>query len=365
MENVHVCILMVLIIVVTLYVLSCIHTSKVIEYPPIIGGHTIKIQISGNVNPSISIPFKIGKYESVFILDTGYAGAPVLNTKILDIPFDGNIDMYLSKLSNVACSNEDANRKLDGFKTHNKCIDYTSGCVLRLMGIGETSEKASDMLLCSPILMKTENESSYVNVKQKLGIAEADVLMTNHELNSPHILTLDYLMHLSPCMICPRQGKMHLGMGSLEFVSERAQCEHVSSETIGGAYVCTLNVDGVPVRCTVDTGASMTICIGKSVFDKMSRYKKTDEHIQQIGINSEVICSNIILSDISFCGKSFSEVPVFVNDQEVEETDGYVGLGLLKCFDLLVTPIALFAKYNGGVISSLESYTNVRHSGDC
>lgn len=354
-------------IVITLFVCSRTHTSRIIKFPRIwTGNNVIKIQISGKVNPSIAIPFRVGNYQSVFILDTGYAGAPVLNTKILDVKFDGDdIDSYLERISHVTCSNEAANRKLDNFKTSNSCIDYTSGCVLRLMGIGETSEKASDMLLCPHIAMKSASSSEYLNVKKNVGITEADVLMTNHELNSPHILTLDYLRHLAPCVLHLRQNRMSLAMGNAEFVYERAQSHHISSETIGGAYVCALEINGVTIRCTVDTGASTTVCIGSSVLRRIKNYNQTEEHIEQIGINSEVICSEIVLANVKFCTGSFLDVPVFVNQQEVEETDGYVGLGFLQAFDLLITPVSLFAKYNGAAIASLKSYEHVRRRGLC
>ena len=62
---------------------------------------------------------------------------------------------------------------------------------------------------------------------------------------------------------------------------------------------------------------------------------------------------------------SFRDLPVFVNQQNVEETDGYVGLGFLKAFNLLVTPMSLFAQSNGASVASLESYSKVSRQGKC
>ena len=365
--NVRVILICVCLAVVAMYICVRAHTSDVIDNPPLISSKNIvSLSISGHVNPSIIVPFKIGSYKSVFMLDTGYAGAPVLNTKILHIKMDENdIDSYLVKVSEARASNDVAYRNMQAFKSKNKCIDYTSGCVLRLMGIGETSEKASDMLLCPHIAMKSAASSGYLNVKKNVGIPQADVLMTNHELNSPHILTLDYLRHVAPCMLYLKSGFMTLAMGSTEFLYERAQCTHISSETIGGAYVCSINISGVNVRCTVDTGASTTICVGAPVLKRLQNYKMTNEHIEQVGINAEVICSDIVRCDVEFANMSFHDLPVFVNQQNVEETDGYVGLGFLKAFNLLVTPMSLFAQFNGAPVASLDSYDNVRRQGTC
>lgn len=365
MESWHLVVVCLCAVLIALYTCARVHTSSVIDTPILKGKNVVALTISGKINPSIIIPFTIGKYTSLFMLDTGYAGAPVLNTKILDIALDGDIDAYLTKISEVRCSNESANRKMDFFKTNNKCIDYTSGCVLRLMGIGATSEKASDMLLCPPITMKSASENGHVNVKRSVGLAEADVLMTNHELNSPHILTLDYLRHMAPCLLCLRDGYMSLAMGTTEFLYERAQCSLISSETVGGAYVCTIDIAGVNVHCTVDTGASTTICIGESALRQMKGVERTNAHIEQVGINAEVVCSDIVHCSVRFCKNSFPSVPIFVNQQNIEETDGYVGLGFLKAFDLLVTPFSLFARYNGTPVASLESYNAVRRQGSC
>tara|TARA_B100000787_G_scaffold112077_1_gene83451 strand:+ start:4046 stop:5104 length:1059 start_codon:yes stop_codon:yes gene_type:complete len=350
----------------SMYICARAQTSHILDSTPLLKSRNVVVlTISGKINPSIIIPFTIGNYKSLFMLDTGYAGAPVLNTKILDIHFEGNIDAYLTKISQVTCSNECANRKMDRFKTSNKCIDYTSGCVLRLMGIGATSEKASDMLLCPHIAMKCASSNEYLNVKKNVNITQADVLMTNHELTSPHILTLDYLRHLAPCMLYLKDGYMSLAMGTTEFLYERAQCSHVSSETVGGAYVCMVHIAGVDVRCTVDTGASTTICVGQSTMRRMKGVNTTGAHIEQVGINSEVVCSDIVRCNVHFCNKSFADVPIFVNQQNIEETDGYVGLGFLKAFNLLITPLSLFAQYNGAPIASLDSYSDVSREGTC
>jgi len=73
--------------------------------------------------------------------------------------------------------------------------------------------------------------------------------MTNHEMSSPHILTLDYLMHQAPCLISPSRGVLRLGLGSVEFLAEAARHRSVSHVLHGGAFVCVVRLDGVPFRC--------------------------------------------------------------------------------------------------------------------
>ena len=43
----------------------------------------IELHLQGGNNPCIMVKFRIKGYHSVFLIDTGFAGAPVLNTSLL------------------------------------------------------------------------------------------------------------------------------------------------------------------------------------------------------------------------------------------------------------------------------------------
>ena len=45
---------------------------------------------------------------------------------------------------------ESRRRSLRGFLEACNCRSFTSGCTMRLMGIGTTTEARADMLLCPP-----------------------------------------------------------------------------------------------------------------------------------------------------------------------------------------------------------------------
>jgi len=56
---------------------------------------------------------------------------------------------------------------------------------------------------------------------------------------------------------------------------------------------------------------------------------------------------------------------VFANATGVGATDGYIGLGLLRAFDLLMTPRELFATPNGDKPSGLADYATAVRLGTC
>jgi hypothetical protein len=53
------------------------------------------------------------------------------------------------------------------------------------------------------------------------------------------------------------------------------------------------------------------------------------------------------------------------NSHDVEDTDGYLGLGLLCAFDLLVTPGELLARYNQAQPLGVAQYAGVLRAGGC
>ena len=326
----------------------------------------IAVKIVGESNPCLIVQFKIGNYHSVFLIDTGFAGAPVLNSSLLthargeDIDCDSAMKYAISKKPSEKLAYEN----LQSFLRSNKCTEYTSGCTLRLMGIGSTEEKASDMLMCSSIMLKNTS-GNYVDCKELVNLPSADVFMTNNKMQSPHILTLDYLLHVSPCHLDFISGVLTIGLGVPDLLYHRSNSVFCTDEFSGGSYVGNINIAGATVRCTIDTGASITVSVSKSMLRKMKGYHTTGKSIQQMGINGEIICSDIILADITFCKRKLSDVVVFVNSNEVEDTDGYIGIGLLKAFNLLMTPESLFCHYNGSRVADTHNFSSVISNKSC
>lgn len=323
------------------------------------------VHLAGHVNPCIAVPFRVGAYESLFVLDTGYAGAPVLNARMLHLSSNTDIEATLQRLAGAPGSASHAQAALTRFVHANQCAEYTSGCVLRLMGIGITAERASDMLLCPPLELRSA-DGGYFSVKRVLGVPQADVLVTNHEMSSPHILTLDYLIHLAPCLLAPARGVLRLAMPGSEYLYHRATAQLLADEVDGGAFMCRVAVGGVVLRCTVDTGAAATVCVAAAVADSLAlRPLAPPRHMRQVGINGELVCSELRLGTVTLAGHTFADVPIFVNDGDSGGTDGYVGLGMLRAFELLVSPQALHARRSSLPPQSLEAFEHVLHAGAC
>ena len=68
--------------------------------------------------------------------------------------------------------------------------------------------------------------------------------------------------------------------------------------------------------------------------------------MQQIGVNGERVCSTQVLASVELAGELARDVPVLVNDMNLDGEDGYVGICFLRHFDLCVTPRELFARRN-------------------
>lgn len=370
---VHVLIVSLLVVLAAVHLAATFHRAsgrsiRPLRLLPTPGGAVrLQMKLTSGHSPVLALPFRIHGYESVFILDTGYAGAPVLNARLLHLPGNQCVDEALRHISEVDTSRQASYRQLLRFAEKNHCIDYTSGCLQRLMGIGASSESSSDMLMCPGIeLVRHGGGGGYTCPKAVTPLPLADVVMTNHEMASPHILTLDYLMHLSPCLISMSREVLQVAMSAVEFGVHRARSTSMATQLSGGAFVCTVEVDGHPFRCTVDTGAGTTVCIGRSGSERLRARSQPNHHLQQVGIHSEQICSDVVRSGtVRVAGSQFRNLPVFLNSMETDVTDGYVGLGLLRAFDMLVTPTELFARRNGRDAYGMREYSAVLRPGPC
>ena len=188
--------------------------------------------------------------------------------------------------------------------------------------------------------------------------------MTNDGMQSPHILTIDYLIHISPVILDFDRKIMKYGLGMIDLVPLQLAYTKCTSDFSGGAFAAMVTVGGVPIRCTVDTGASITISVSKSKKENM-KCKSLNKTLRQTGINGENICSDIYEADVHFCNSTLPGSIVFVNSNEVEDTDGYIGIGLLKCFNMLIHEDSLFCKRNRQTPSAMKDYENVCHTGMC
>ena len=94
------------------------------------------------------------------MIDTGYAGPPVLSACYLAVndPTQDDVDQRFRKITqrlDAGVTTDRQHRAIDEFINARGCLAYTSGCTMRLMGIGSTQEQQADMLMCDMLEMRT------------------------------------------------------------------------------------------------------------------------------------------------------------------------------------------------------------------
>ena len=92
-------------------------------------------------------------------------------------------------------------------------------------------------------------------------------------------------------------------------------------------------------RFVVDTGASSTLSCSKLIASKIRACTRAHKVVTQVGVHKERICSDMVLADVRIGGlEPLPQVPILINDAEVEGSDGYVGIAVLKYFDIWIEP---------------------------
>jgi len=308
------------------------------------------------------------KYNTLFMLDTGYAGPPVLSSSYLHIQHKCSYGSVLQryrkslKLIRKGISEDDRNNSINKLIMDGKCQSFTSGCTMKLVGIGSVVEQQADMLLC-PMISFKNSFGFYVKTKNSQKV-DADVLVSNPLPTSVNILTCDYLMHSLPVLIDMKNELLTLNMTNLHLLSEEGTFIHIPLKTIGGAPVIPIVLGGVELEVTVDTGAPGPVCLGKNSASKLEKCwkSKNSKKILQKGVNGEKICSDIYYSSLTISNIHFDSVGVFSNNKNVEDVDGYIGLGVLRSLNLLFLPNSIGIKKSG--LDPRQSF-NFASNGDC
>ena len=209
----------------------------------------------------------------LFMIDTGYAGPPVLSTSYLSVAVDGGpvskwvppaTRMRVVKAQLRSGVGADAQqRAIQHFLDRSGCVSYTSGCTMRLMSIGTVVEQQADMLLCASLQLR-RMDGTFASPLKQVGNAEAGVFVTSPLPTSVHILTCDYLLQSAPLCLRFGKGEIEMHLSPLETALQRQRSWMQPAVTSGGAFVVRLRIGGTGVRCTVDTGAPGPICLGPS-----------------------------------------------------------------------------------------------------
>ena len=325
--------------------------------------HVFKLRILTSDNhDSIILHARLNNKQTLFLLDTGYAGPPVLSTTFLATE-QHDYKQALKQMTEI--TDDDRNRALRHFLNHSGCFVYTSGCTMKLMGIGTTTEQQADMVLCQ--MLQFETMSGHYVAPKRASTAHADIFVTHNLPSSVHILTSDFLMHSAPVFLSISKKCMEMNIHPARFLMLSQRFVQQPLQLSGGSLVVSVEVAGQTMNCTVDTGASGPICLGKDAADRINTctFPKERRRLGQSGVNGEHICSELVSASVKFCGKTFEDAAILVNDMSVQQVDGYIGLGFLRAFDMLISSKGIAFAYTKIPLKSIDDYIDATIVGKC
>lgn len=320
------------------------------------------------INEVLVLKTKLSNDNVLFMLDTGYAGPPVLSRSYIAIKNRNTksiVEEYKDVMNKMESVSEDEeHRAVNDYIVNNGCLPYTSGCTMKLMGIGSVEEKQADMLMC-PMLQIQTNLGVYTSPKKSTK-THADVFVTNSLKASLHILTCDFLLHNSPCLISHENQTLNLSMSLPQYILHKQSFHMFSAKFSGGSFVMTIFIENEPLRFTVDTGAPGPINIGASSAKKLKKCRAPHGRkvLKQQGVNGEVVCSELVELQVNFCNQDF-KVPCFINNLPTDHVDGYVGLGFLRAFDILISVDEIGFSKNNLSFKTIEDYSKIASNGTC
>lgn len=334
---------------------------------------TLHLYAADAINESLLVETRLCQRPAVFLVDTGYAGPPVLSASYLvtgdagrrDDSFGARYAATVRRLEEGRGASEiEQHRAVARFlREQTACKAFTSGCTMRLMSIGATQEQQADMMLC-PLLEMKMPDGAY-RAPRGGGVA-AEVFVTNPLPTSVHILTCDYLVHISPVLLDVRRGRLCAHLDAVHAMAHRLKAVMYPMELSGGAFLVPVRLGGEPFRLTVDTGAPGPVSLGASAAARLTACRARQTAIAQEGVNGEEICSEVVLARLEFAHREFEDVPVFVNDREVGDVDGYMGMGVLRAFNILITSSdGIGFAANGLPLRSAEDYAPAFNASRC
>lgn len=307
-------------------------------------------------NESLILDASISGRRTLFMVDTAYAGAPVVSESFTAVQHRCQWGSVASRYKtcmnliqrsvgpderNVSVHNE--------FLRNYRCRSFTSGCTMRLMGIGETVENQADMLLCPAIRFDRRTSDG--------DPIQADVLVSNPLPGSVNILTIDYLLHRSPCILLPAQQRIHLRAPASQSALLRPSFQFHAVRIVGGAYSVTFDIGGAAFDMVVDTGAATTVSISSAAIGRLTAClhdPKRPRSLVQVGVNGERICSDLISARVRLGRIDFGVVDVLANTSPVQGADGYVGMGLLRALDLWFETSRMGSRASGLPVRTLN-----------
>lgn len=287
----------------------------------------LRLAVDDAGNESLVVQLRGGVYgrRSAYLVDTAFSGAPVVSlsyaahlksTPSLRHMAPREQHRRVARLPKPREEQMDAALRELIVKSRSRV--FTSGCTMRLASIGEITESHSDMILAGAL--RTGG----------LMMRGGDVFVTNELAGSVNVLTSDFLYHRAPVLVAPAKGKIVFRAAAWRRYGFRIE----RTTLVAGAPSVAVVVGGVSRQLILDTGASSCVCLNPGIrFHGLP----SDQKVVQRGVNGERVCGAVSVADVEIAGFRLPSVQVVQNTAALPHADGYVGLGVLRAFDLLVS----------------------------
>lgn len=325
--------------------------------------------------------------DSFYLIDTGYAGPPVLNTDYLEAmsrsahlrPRVGRGEgptarrdaalLTMRELRSAASLHAPRGKDegtLQRYMTATSSIDFTAGCRVRLMGISATTERHSDLILSDELLFLAP-EGHFASPRSNTDLPRGEVFVTNRIASTPHILTADYIRHHAPCCLQISRSKVEWCVPNTRFLYLTSIGGYVSVPCVivGGAYAIAIRVGGAVFRCVLDTGSESCLTIGSRSAARIGVCTDTARTASSVGVGGLRSCSRLVNAPVTLAGLDIAACPVAVSSFDTSSVDGFVGMGVLRCFEWLLTARAVFARGNGLSPASVDELSARGDGGGC
>lgn len=308
--------------------------------------------VGGERGQSFAVWVRCGAVEGPWVVDTGFGGAPVLALPWLARQRDNAsaercAEVYAATAKRLGDGGggRGARRALRDFQARTGARAFTAGCTNTFLGIGSAATSTTDMLLAPPLEVWSAAGGGFSSPRTCVsGGLGADVLGTTEMATAP-LLTCDWLRQNGPCLLSPATETLQLALDDAEALALRDECFCLASELSAGAFVASVRVAGVSVRLTVDTGSALTIAVSGAAARRIARCSATrPARLTQTGVNGEAVCADVVACSAEVEPGRPRDVPVFVQDAEADDVDGYMGTGLLADYDLLVFDREIWAR---------------------
>jgi hypothetical protein len=291
----------------------------------------------------------VGEERTLFLIDTGYAGPPVLNTDFLASGhgFSGATERDIDKrLTDLRVSRRGHRAAVDKFVAAVSGMEFTAGCRMNLSGITNSMQKHSDLLLVPPILFQGVTNRPHIPSASS-NIPKADVMVTNSMESTPHILTSDYIRHRAPCLLQISRRRVRWCLSYSEFLAACIYMSKAKTHFIGGAYAVDVTVGKHTFTCLMDTGSESGLTLGRHASERLDEYTNTAKRVRQSGIGGQTDCSPLVSCRVKLGPHEMADFPVVLSSTDHPMVDGYVGMGLLRSFDIMISKTDVFFAPSG------------------